>query len=96
MFADSSEKQRRAAPSHALSPHQTNRAGADVDLHAAAGGNLAPVSEPGDLRPGEAVYPRRVDESALTLGYSLRPLALHKTTHVLQKGRHVRGGDKEN
>ena len=29
-----------------------------VDLHSAAGGNLTPISEPGDLWPGEAVYSR--------------------------------------
>lgn len=61
-----------------------------VDLHAAAGGNLAPVSEPGDLWPGEAVYPRCVDERALTLGYSLRPFALDKTTHVWRRWRKAR------
>lgn len=53
-----------------------------VDLHTAAGGNLTSISEPGDLWPGEAVYLRCVNESPLTLGYSLRPFALHKTTHI--------------
>lgn len=58
-----------------------------MDSHAAAGGNLTPVSEPGDLRPGEAVDPRRVDESALALRYSLGPLGLHKAAHVWQDKR---------
>lgn len=56
-----------------------------MDLHAAAGGNLPPVSEPSDLRPGEAVYPRCVDEGALTLRYGLRSFGLHETTHIWRK-----------
>lgn len=55
------------------------------DSHAAAGGDLPPVSEPGDLRPGEAVDLGRLDERALTLGHSLRPLALDKTAHIWQE-----------
>lgn len=67
---------------HMLCSHQTNPAEVKVDLHTAAGGNLTAISEPGDLWPGETVYPRCMDESSLTLGYSLRPFTLHKTTHI--------------
>lgn len=64
---------------------QTDRAEVREHLHAAAGGDLTPVSEPSDLRPGEAVDLRRLDERALTLGHSLRPLALYETAHIWQK-----------
>lgn len=66
---------------------QTDRAKVSEHSHAAAGGDLTPVSEPSDLRPGEAVNLRCLDERALTLGHSLRPLALYKTTHIWQKER---------
>lgn len=60
----------------------SNQAEVKVDLHTAAGGDLTPVSEPCDLWPGKAVYSWCMDKSTLTLGYSLRPFTLHKTTHV--------------
>lgn len=66
------------------------------DLHTAAGGNLTPVSEPGDLWLREAVYLRYVEESTLALGYSLRPLTFHKTTHIWQKQkRSERQGERQ-
>lgn len=55
-----------------------------VDSHPAAGGDLTAVSEPGDLWPGEAVYSWCMDESTIALRYGLRPLTLHKTTHIWQ------------
>lgn len=61
---------------------QKSQAGAKVDLHAAACGNLPPISEPSDLGPREAVYSWCMDESSLALGYSLRSLPLHKTSHI--------------
>lgn len=67
---------------HTLPSHQKSQAQVNVCLHAAAGGNLVPISEPSDLWPGEAVYPWCIDESTLTLGYSLRSFTLHKTTHI--------------
>lgn len=68
----------------------------EVHSHAAAGGNLAAVPEPSDLRPGEAVYPGRVHLGALALGHSLGSLGLHKAAHIWrrEKRRWRAGEDK--
>lgn len=64
---------------------QPDRAEVREHSHAAAGGDLASVSEPCDLGRGEAMDLRRLDERALTLGHRLRPLALYKPAHIWQK-----------
>lgn len=68
----------------------------EVHSHAAAGGNLAAVPKPSDLRPGKAVYPRRVHQGALTLGHSLGSLGLHEAAHIWwrEKTRWRAGEDK--
>lgn len=68
----------------------------EVHSHATAGGNLAAVSEPSDLRPGEAVYPRRVHQGTLALGHGLGSLGLHEAAHIWQreKTRWGAGRDK--
>lgn len=68
----------------------------EMHSHAAAGGNLAAVPEPSDLRPGEAVYPRRVHQGALALGHGLGSLGLHEASHIWwrEKTRWRAGGDK--
>lgn len=82
MFCSSSTALRDTSP-------EMDRAEVREDSHAAAGGDLPTISEPSDLRPGETVDLRRLDERALTLGHSLRPLALHKTAHIWQKDTKV-------
>lgn len=55
--------------------------------HAAAGRDLAAISEPGHLWPGEAGDARCSDDSSFSMGHALMLLALLKAPHVCRKRR---------
>lgn len=55
--------------------------------HAAAGRDLAAITEPGHLWPGEAGDARRSDDSSFSVGHALMLLALLKAPHVCRERR---------
>lgn len=56
-------------------------------LHPAAGWDLASVTEPGHLWPGEAGNAWRFDDSGFSVGHTLVFLAFLETPHVCREGR---------
>lgn len=56
-------------------------------LHAAAGRDLASITEPGHLRPGETGDTRCSDDSSFAVGHTLALLAFLKAPHVCRERR---------
>lgn len=55
--------------------------------HAAAGRDLAAITEPGHLWPGEAGDAGRSDDGSFSVGYALVLLAFLKAPHVCRERR---------
>lgn len=70
-----------------LRPCPPSLARAGPSLHAAAGWDLASVTEPGHLWPGKAGNARCSDDSGFSVGHTLVLLAFLKAPHVCREGR---------